>query len=192
MSDLAYRDADPVFVRLIRRVSDLCGVIAALMILASVFITCQMIFVRLILKESTFWQTEAVIYLVISATLLGLCYVQRLRGHVGVDLVPGLMPAGARRVLAFFVLGLTIAMAGTMVYYGYDTFHLAWSRNWKSETVWAFPLWIPYLTVPLGFGLFFLQLCADLWMTATGRDNPLAASIVPDVDHDLTTQEGGR
>ncbi|MGY9046078.1 hypothetical protein P775_21615 [Puniceibacterium antarcticum] len=181
MTDPALSDADPILVRMIRSVSELCGVIAALMILASVFITCQMIFVRLILKSSTFWQTEAVIYLVIAATLLGLCYVQRLRGHVGVDLVPGLMPAGARRILALFVLALTLLMAGVMIYYGFDTFHLAWSRNWKSESVWAFPLWIPYMTVPLGFALFFLQLSADLYMTVIGRDNPLAASMVPDV-----------
>ncbi len=179
--------AVPVPVRAMRRISEFCGVIASLMILLSVFITCQMIFVRLILNQSTFWQTEAVIYLVIAATLLGLCYVQRLRGHVGVDLVPGLMPPGARRVLALFVLAMTLLMAGVMIYHGFDTFHLAWSRNWKSETVWAFPLWIPYGMVPLGFALFFLQLAADLWMTITGRDNPLAPSIVPDV----LTEEGG-
>ena len=179
--------AAPMLVRMIRRISDFCGVLAALMILASVFITCQMIFVRLILKQSTFWQTEAVIYLVIAATLLGLSYVQRQRGHVGVDLVPGLMPPGARRILALFVLGVTIAMACVMVFYGFETFHLAWSRNWKSETVWAFPLWIPYMMVPLGFALFCLQLCADLWMTVTGRDNPLAASMVPDIE---TYEEG--
>ncbi|SNR51748.1 TRAP transporter small permease [Puniceibacterium sediminis] len=181
MTDFAHPGAVPIPVRIIRRVSDLCGVIAALMILLSVFITCQMIFVRLILKQSTFWQTEAVIYLVIAATLLGLSYVQLLRGHVGVDLLPGLMPPGARRVLALFVLIMTLAMAAVMIYYGYDTFHLAWSRNWKSESVWGFPLWIPYLTVPLGFALFFLQLAADLWMTVTGRDNPLAPSMVPDI-----------
>jgi TRAP-type C4-dicarboxylate transport system permease small subunit len=179
--------ADPVLVRIIRAISDFCGVIASLMILASVFITCQMIFVRLVLRQSTFWQTEAVIYLVIAATLLGLCYVQRLRGHVGVDLVPGLMPPGARRILALFVLVMTLAMAAVMVYYGFDTFHLAWSRNWKSETVWAFPMWIPYLTVPLGFALFFLQLAADLYMTVTGRDNPLAASMA----NDTVAQEKG-
>ncbi len=36
-----------------------------------VAITCQMIFVRFVLNGSTFWQTEAVIYLVVAATLSG-------------------------------------------------------------------------------------------------------------------------
>ena len=51
------------------------------------------------------------------------------------------------------VLIATIVMGGVMVFYGFETFHLAWSRNWKSESVWAFPLWNPYMTVPLGFAL---------------------------------------
>jgi TRAP-type C4-dicarboxylate transport system permease small subunit len=51
-------------------------------------------------------------------------------------------------------------------------FHLAWSRNWKSESVWALPLWKPYLAVPIGFGLFLLQLAADLWLVVTGWHTP--------------------
>lgn len=166
----------PAVLRAIHFLSNVCGVVAALMILASVLITCQMIFVRGVLGVSTIWQTEAVIYLMIGATLLGLPYVQRLRGHVGVDLIPGLLGASARRALALFVLVLTLAMIVAMTFYGWEMFHLAWARNWKSESVWAFPLWIPYLSVPLGFALFALQLAADLWLVVTGRDNPLAAS----------------
>ena len=174
----------PAPIRLMRRLSDLAGVLAALMIVAAVLITCQMIFVRGVLGRSTIWQTEAVIYLMIGATLLGLSYVQRLRGHVGVDLIPTMLPPAGRRVLALFVLLATVAMAAIMTFYGWDMFHLAWSRNWKSESVWAFPLWIPYFAMPLGFGLFLLQLVADLWLVVAGLDQPLAASphgIDPDL-----------
>ena len=44
------------------------------MIVLAVLITCQMIFVRSILNESTIWQIEAVVYLMVGATLLGLPY----------------------------------------------------------------------------------------------------------------------
>ncbi len=160
----------------VETISRVCGVVAAAMILASVLITCQMIFVRGVLGQSTIWQTEAVIYLMIGATLIGLPYVQHQRGHVGVDLVPGLLGRGARRVLAFIVLVLSLVMIGAMTVYGWDMFHLAWSRNWKSESVWAFPLWIPYLAVPLGFGLFTVQLVLDLWLVVTGRADLISAS----------------
>ena len=166
----------PAVLRAVRRLSDLCGVAAAAMIVASVLITCHMIFVRAVLRQSTIWQTEAVIYLMIGATLIGLPYVQRLRGHVGVDLIPTLLPPAGRRVLALVVLILTLVMAAAMTWYGWEMFHMAWERNWKSESVWGFPLWIPYLAMPLGFALFVLQLAADLWLVVAGLDQPLAAS----------------
>ena len=173
----------PFWIRSIALLSNICGVIAAFMILASVFITCQMIFVRAVLGQSTIWQTEAVIYLMIAATLIGLPYVQHQRGHVGVDLIPGLLRPGHRRLLACVVLGLTLVMSAAMAVYGWEMFHLAWSRNWKSETVWAVRLWIPYAAVPIGFGIFALQLLSDFWLALRGDVVQLSApahGISPD------------
>jgi ABC-type spermidine/putrescine transport system permease subunit II len=67
-------------------------------------------------------------------------------------------------------LGAILLAAVMMLYYAYDMWHFAWKRGWKSETVWAVPLWIPYLVMPVGFGLFLLQLAADLWMVLRGED----------------------
>lgn len=167
----------PVAVRYIGHLSTFSGVIASFMILASVLITCQMIFIRAVLGRSTIWQTEAVIYLMIAATMIGLAYVQKLKGHVGVDLIPTLLGPKGRRIMAICTLIITAMMMILMLYHAYDMWHFAWRRGWKSETVWAVPLWIPYLSVPLGFGLFLLQLAADLWMAIRGEDigAPVAA-----------------
>ena len=164
----------PLWRRAVETVSDLCGVLAASMILLAVLITCQMIWVRYVANASTVWQTELVIYLMIGATLIGLPYVQRLRGHVSVDLLPSLLPAAARRVLAATVLVAAMLVIGVMLYHAAELWHLAWSRGWKSDTVWGPPLWIPYLALPLGLGLYLLQLGADLLGVVTGADDPLA------------------
>lgn len=151
-----------VFIRGVRGLSFVCGVIAALMILSSVLITCQMIWMRFVLNASTIWQTEAVTYLMISATLIGLPYVQMVRGHVNVDLIPMLLPPSLRKGLALIVLTLSIAVIAIMTFYGFELFHTAWERNWRSESIWGVSLWIPYLALPLGLGLFVLQMIADL------------------------------
>ncbi|MDF1749097.1 MAG: TRAP transporter small permease [Alphaproteobacteria bacterium] len=164
------RDGGNLFLIVVGKISMICGWIAAAMIISSVAVTCQMIFVRSILNESTTWQTELVVYLMINATLFGLSYVQRLRGHVNVDLVPMMLPIGARRILALIVILSTIAIITIMAIYGYEQWHEAFSRNWKSDTVWAVRLWIPYLAVPIGFCLFLLQLLADLYATLAGID----------------------
>lgn len=155
------RTGNNPFLRMVAMISNISGWCAAAMIMAAVTITCQMIFVRFVLQASTIWQTEAVIYLVIAATLIGLAYVQRMRGHVNVDLFPLSLPPKARFGLAVLTLGLSILIVGLMVYYAYEHWHFAWVRGWKSETVWGVRLWIPYLALPIGFALLLLQLVAD-------------------------------
>lgn len=145
------------------------------MILLAVLLTCQMIWVRYVANASTVWQTESVIYLVIGATLIGLPYVQRSRGHVSVDLLPGLLPPRWRRGLAAVTLLAVIVVVGIMLFYAADLWHLAWSKGWKSDTVWGPPLWIPYLAMPLGFGLYGLQLASDLVGVVRGIEEPAAA-----------------
>lgn len=150
------------FLKLVAALSTLAGWCSAAMIVAAVAITCQMIFIRYGLNRSTIWQTEAVIYLVIGATLIGLPYVQRLRGHVNVDLIPIALGRRARFMLAMFTLSLSIIIVMIMLWYSYEFWHLTWERNWKSDTVWGVRLWIPYLALPIGFALFLLQLVADM------------------------------
>ncbi|MGG7567858.1 TRAP transporter small permease [Rhodovulum sp. DZ06] len=160
------------FLRAVAALSTLAGWCSAAMIVAAVGITCQMIFVRSVLNASTVWQTEAVVYLVIAATLVGLPYVQRLRGHVNVDLVPLALPMPLRRALATVTLGLSIAITALMLFYGFEYWHFAWDRGWTSDTVWAVPLWIPYLSIPVGFALLLLQLVADMVAMLTRVDAP--------------------
>lgn len=150
------------FLRGVAVLSTLAGWVSAGMIVAAVALTCQMIFVRFVLNGSTVWQTEAVIYLMVAATLIGLPYVQRLRGHVNVDLIPLSLPPRLRFALCMLTLSLSIVIVGVMLFYGYEYWHFAWDRGWRSDTVWGVRLWIPYLALPIGFGLLLLQLIADL------------------------------
>lgn len=160
------------FLKVVAAISTFAGWCAATMIVVAVAITCQMIFVRAVLNWSTVWQTEAVIYLVVAATLVGLPYVQRLRGHVNVDLIPLMLPLRARWALAILTLSVSILIVAVMFFYGFEYWHFAWDRGWRSDTVWGVKLWIPYLSLPIGFGLLLLQLAADLVAVLTGVDKP--------------------
>jgi len=160
------------FIRFSNALSSLCGVVSACMILTAVIITCQMIFVRFVLNHSTVWQTEAVIYLMVAATLVGLPYVQRHRGHVNVDLLPLMLNHQLRRLLAFIVLAASIVVVCIMLFYGFEQWYVAFKKGWTSDTVWGVRLWIPYLALPVGFGLFLLQLIADLMAVILGYEKP--------------------
>ena len=63
----------------------------------------------------------------------------------------------------FFIFAVSsMVVIGIMTFYGYELFHTAWERNWRSESVWGVSLWIPYLALPVGLGLFVAQMAADL------------------------------
>ena len=158
--------------RAIGLLSTVFGILAAAMVVAAIAITCQMIWMRFVLNASTIWQSEAVVYLMIGATLLGLGYVQKLRGHVNVDLLQHALPPAGRRVLGVVVLGAALVIAGLLTVYGFEMWHLAADRGWRSDTVWGVKLWVPYLAVPLGFGLFALQLAADMLAEMAGMAEP--------------------
>ena len=146
----------------VRGLSEVAGWLASLMILVAVLLTCQMIFIRFVLNLSTVWQTEIVVYLMVGATLLGLAFVQKYKGHVNVDLLPLWLNDRGSRILAA-VTGMTaIIVIAVCLFYGFEFWHLVHKRGWTSDTVTAVPLWIPYLSVPIGLGLLLLQLVADL------------------------------
>lgn len=160
--------------RAIGLISRLSGIAAALLIVASVGVTCQMIFIRFVLNQSTIWQTEGVTYMMIGATMLGLPYVQYLRGHVNVDLLPLMLPPAARKGLALLVLGSTLAVVGVMFWHGYHFWFEAWDWGETSNTPWNPKLWVPYLALPLGFGLYALQLAADTWAMLSEIEPPFS------------------
>lgn len=172
MQNTIVRTVRPLWMRAVGALSSLCGALSASMILAAVLLTCQMIWVRKINNASTVWQTETVIYLMVGATLLGLPYVQRLRGHVNVDLLPRLLPPSLRKALACLTLTMAMVVIGIMLFYSAELWYVAWSRGWNSDTVWGPPLWIPYLAMPIGFSVYLLQLATDLFAVIFNIEKP--------------------
>jgi TRAP-type C4-dicarboxylate transport system permease small subunit len=118
-----------------------------------------------------------IIYLIISATLIGLPFVQKERGHVNVDLIPLALSIKPRFVLAVFTLLMSIFIISIVFWHGFEFWHIAYSRGWTSDTIWAARLWIPYVSMPIGFGLLLLQLCADLAGLILKTETPFGLEV---------------
>lgn len=164
-------------IRVVNWCSEVSGWIAASMVLGAVLLTCQMIFVRFVLNLSTVWQTEVVVYLMVGATLLGLAFVQKHKGHVNVDLLPMMLGSKSRKVLEVTTQLIAIVVIAMCFFYGFEFWHLAQSRGWTSDTVTAVPLWIPYLALPSGLGLLLLQLISDMLVTLFVKEQAFAEEI---------------
>ncbi|MBU1210011.1 MAG: TRAP transporter small permease [Alphaproteobacteria bacterium] len=154
-----------------------------LLLAAAVLVVCQMIFIRYALNSSTVWQTEFVIYSIMASTFIGSPYVLLHRGHVGVDLVPTMLGGPGRFILEMIGGIISLAFCIVLAYSGWIYFHEAWEGGWTTDTVWALPLWIPLLPLPLGIGMLCVQYVAELIKLTQGKS--LSASELSTVREEL-------
>lgn len=166
-----------LFIRAVDRMSEVLGVLSMLLLASAVLVVCQMILMRYVFRASTVWQTEYVVYSLVAATFLGSSYVLLHRGHVGVDLLPTMI--GGKGKLALELLGglISLAFCAVLAYSGWIYFHEAWAHNWTTDTVWALPLWIPLLPLPIGIGALCLQYVAELIKLVEGSSSLTASEL---------------
>lgn len=156
---------------MIERLSVLAGIIAAALIGIAIVVVCQMVFLRYVLVQSTAWQTEVVTFSLVAAVMLGSAWVMKERGHVSVGLVTAYATPGARQIMGMLADGVVFVFAAIMLWKGTDITWQAWAGSWTTESIYEFPLWIPYISMPIGFGLLALQSLACAVKVARGEDD---------------------
>ena len=161
-----------LFIEGVRGLSRLCGIVAAILLVAAALVVCQLVFVRYVLNASAVWQHEFVTFSLIGSTFLGSPYLLLTRGHVNVDLLPIYLSGRARFALALVASAVSLAFCLILLWASVIWWHEAWAKDWHAETVWAPALWIPYLALPVGIGLLALQYVADILALLTGREAP--------------------
>src|SRR6476661_10543196 len=76
------------YIRVMRWLSQVTGVFAALLIALAVLVICDLVVERYVLGLTTIWQIDVVTYSIVAATFVGSHYVLMHRGHVNVDILP--------------------------------------------------------------------------------------------------------
>lgn len=160
------------FASVVRKLSQVSGMVSILLILISILVVCQMIFQRTVLEQSTIWQTEFVIFSLIAATFIGAPYILLTRGHVNVDLLPLMLGHKARVRLALLASTMALVFCVAVFWSSLEWWHETWATDRLTSSMWRARLWIPFLSVPVGMGLISLQYVVDIWALATGRDLP--------------------
>jgi TRAP-type C4-dicarboxylate transport system permease small subunit len=174
------------YIRAVGGLSRALAVLATLLIVAAMLVVCQMILMRYVFRFPTIWQTDFVVFAATAAMFLGAPYVLLKGGHVGVDVVEMLLAGRARRHLKLVgsILGLLFCVI--MLIATWVQFHDAWAGNWRHSSVWAPPLWVPLLALPVGFAVLCLQYVAQILTLMTtgdipeGHHAPLAENPVAD------------
>lgn len=162
----------PAWARTVNATSRAFGVFSVALILVSIAVVCQMVFVRAVLGQSAIWQTEFSIFAMVAATFLGAPWILLTRGHVAVDVLPLMVGPAARRRL--FVAGylLTLAFCLLFLWGAIPWWYETWANGQTTASIWRARLWIPYLSVPVGLALLCLQTITELALVLTHRAQP--------------------
>ena len=173
-----------VYIGAVGQISRLFALIATALLISSMLVVCQMILLRYVFTWPTIWQTDYVIFSATAAIFLGAPYVLLVGGHVGVDVVEMMVGDVAKRRLRIVGSIFGLAFCAIMLAAGWIQFYDAWVGNWKHSSVWAPPLWVPLLTLPIGFGLLCLQYLAKILADLTGLEALYGTDAASHAQHD--------
>ena len=149
--------------RIVTAVSRFFGLVAAALLAVACLVICQSVFMRYVIEASTVWQTEFVKYAIVAATLVGAPYVLTIGGHVSVDLISAHLKPKMRYLQQLLAGLIALSFCAVLAWSGWQYFHEAWRNQWVTESVWAPPLWVVLLPLPLGVGLLCLQYLVELF-----------------------------
>jgi TRAP-type C4-dicarboxylate transport system permease small subunit len=143
--------------RLIDGLTYLSGWTAALCLVGAALVVTEAVIVRKILGISTIWQIEVSVFMLIFTVFAGAPFVQKNEHHLNVDLVIIHLSPKTRQITLIIVSIVTCILAGILAWYAWPMWWEAVVNNEHTESLWGPPLWIPYLFLPLGMTLLFLQ-----------------------------------
>jgi TRAP-type C4-dicarboxylate transport system permease small subunit len=117
---------------------------------------------RYFLHLSTDWQDELSVFLIVGAVFMSSAAIQEQRGHVAIEAITGLLPAGVNRARQILVDGASFAFCAFFAWKSWLLLDEAWTENYHSESTWGPPLWIPYALMTVGMTLLSVQLLMQI------------------------------
>jgi len=146
-----------IFVRITDGLTVITGWVAALCLVAAALIVTEAVIVRKLLGISTIWQIEASVFLLIFTVFVGASFVQKNEHHLNVDLVIIHLSPRTREITLIVVSIISCILTAILAWYAWPMWWETVVQNEHSESLWGPPLWIPFLFLPLGMTLLFLQ-----------------------------------
>lgn len=129
----------------------------ALLMGAMGVIAFMAVFYRFVLHDPITWSEEAARYMMVWVTFLGAGYAMGKGRHIGVTMFVEKLPEGARRKVTFLAEIIIMVFLAAVTVQGINLMISLWSQT---SPAMDFPMWIPYLAIPVGSVYMFLHLLA--------------------------------
>jgi len=139
-------------------INSVAMVISTVALLAAAIILTESVVVRYFLKQTTDWQDEYSVMLLVAATFLSASYVQSMRGHIGIEALDGVLSPRINAIRRRAVDVVSVIFCAFFTWKSWTLTHEAWTDGQTTSSTIGSPLWIPYGTMALGMTLLTLQI----------------------------------
>jgi len=158
------------------RFNRLLMTLSMLALVATACILTYAVATRYFLKMPTDWQDDVSVFMLIGVSFGCAAYVQRGRGHIGIDVLGSVLPPRLNRVRLFMVDLVSFLFCAFFAWKSWTLFMEAWSEGQTTNSTFAPPLWIPYSMMAFGMSLLTLQLLLQVAARLTGVRDPASTA----------------
>ncbi len=129
------------------------NLIAGVVLLVLVAITCYEVFCRKVLNSPTIWTQDLSVYLFIWLGYLGVAYVEKNDRHVKVDILTSALPQRTQAVWDVLTSAAAVVFMALLVYYGGQYFLDSFQSHEQTWSMWKVLIWPVKLAIPFGGAL---------------------------------------
>lgn len=162
------------FDRVVRLISVCLASISASLLLFLFIIIQYEVVMRFAFNAPTDWTNEVSTFAISWVGFLGAGYVLRLGRQLEIDVITMRLSEKACRIVGTTTDAVGAMFSAYIAYLGYEFTRVAWLMSATSASELDTPLWIPYLTIPIGFGVLSLEFVARICWRWGAVDRPQA------------------
>lgn len=165
--------------------------VIALLLAAMTLVTFSQVVARYGFNSGAVWALELTQYLFAWLVLFGMSYGVKVGSHIGVDAFVKKMSLPVQRIVGIAAALFCMCYAGIAFIGGWNLVDFAITLDIETEDL-SVPLWVPYLILPVGFGLLFVRLAQAAFRILSGRQHSfqLADEAASAIEHAKGQEEG--
>jgi TRAP-type C4-dicarboxylate transport system permease small subunit len=141
---------------------------SVLVVLFVMAFVCAEVFMRYVFNAPIPGHLEGSELLMPIIVFLAISYTQRVRGHVGMDLVVDALPAGVRRVVTIVTLLISVFVCAILCWFCFKAARQLWEYDDVTMTPPYFKTWPSGACIAIGYAL----LAGRMFLQALGEINP--------------------
>lgn len=175
------------FDRLLQPVENFLNMVAALAILALMFLGVSQILLRKFANSPIFGYVDLVELSMATFAFLGAAYCQRLGDHIRMEILIGSLKGRALWWAELISTFAALVIVGILIWFGWD--HFMRSYQLGDTTIDAeYPVWPSKLLVPIAFSVWWLRLLIQFFGFLRLVREPDAEPVAVPLMEDAATQ----